>query len=116
MSTILIDRRSFLRVSALAGGGMAISAYFDPATLLAQRGRGRGAAALDPDAFISIAPDGIVTITGKNPEIGQGVRTMLPMMEIRSPEPKMARTTLMRTNTRMKMPNWTRRFRCIGKP
>jgi isoquinoline 1-oxidoreductase beta subunit len=80
MSTGTIDRRAFLRTSAIAGGGIMFTAWFDAATLLAQRG-GRGSApALDPDAFISIAPDGIVTIMSKNPEIGQGVKVTLPML------------------------------------
>ncbi len=79
MSTTTIDRRAFLRVSAIAGGGLMFTAYLDPATLFAQRG-GRGAPPLDPDAFISIAPDGVVTIMSKNPEIGQGIKVTLPML------------------------------------
>jgi isoquinoline 1-oxidoreductase beta subunit len=78
MITAALDRRAFLRISALAGGGMVVAAYFEPIGLLAQRGG--PAPPLAPFAFISIALDGTVTITGKNPEIGQGVKTTLPML------------------------------------
>jgi len=75
-----ITRRSFLRVTAIAGGGMLLSAYIDPLEKSLARAQQPPAANLSPNAFIRIAPDGIVTIIAKNPEEGQGVRTMLPML------------------------------------
>src|SRR5580704_17405961 len=76
-----IGRRSFLRVSAIAGGGLLLAAYVEPfEKALAQAPAGPPAAVLTPNAFIRISPEGIVTITGKNPEVGQGIRTMLPML------------------------------------
>jgi len=80
MSPLALDRRSFLRVSALAGGGLVIAAYLDPVSDLFAQGPGRGGAPLVPTVFIKIARDGRVTIIGKNPEIGQGVKTTLPML------------------------------------
>lgn len=81
MTQAAIDRRSFLRVTALAGGGMMIAAYIDPAELFGQgRQGGPPAPPLVPNSFIRIAADGKVTIIGKNPEIGQGIKTTLPMI------------------------------------
>jgi len=71
-----VDRRDFLKISALAGGGLALGLYRAPARAQSAA----PAAALSPQAFIRIAPDGIVTIMARAPEIGQGVRTMLPML------------------------------------
>ena len=81
MTQAAIDRRSFLRVTALAGGGMMIAAYIDPVDVFGQgRQGGAPAPALVPNSFIKIAADGKVTIIGKNPEIGQGIKTTLPMI------------------------------------
>jgi isoquinoline 1-oxidoreductase beta subunit len=76
-----IGRRSFLRVSAVAGGGVLLAAYIEPLEkALAQAPQGPPPAVLTPNAFIRISAEGIVTITAKNPEVGQGIRTMLPML------------------------------------
>lgn len=72
-----IDRRSFLQMTALAGGAFALG-LFTPTQTLAQ-GTGRRPA-FAPVAFIRIDPSGVVTLMAKNPEIGQGVKTMLPML------------------------------------
>jgi isoquinoline 1-oxidoreductase beta subunit len=84
MQTAVLDRRSFLKVSSLAGGGVLISCYLRPAAAaaaLAQATSGAAPApAFDAVAFIRVAPDGLVTILSKNPEVGQGVKTHLPMI------------------------------------
>jgi isoquinoline 1-oxidoreductase beta subunit len=76
-----MNRRHFLQLGALAGGGLTLALYEGvPGSLLAAaQGRGRGPA-LSPRAFIHIDASGKATIMAKNPEIGQGVRTSLPMM------------------------------------
>jgi isoquinoline 1-oxidoreductase beta subunit len=72
-----VDRRSFLQMSALAGGGFALKLYRSP--LAAAQGPGKPPD-LTPQAFIQIAPDGIVTIMARASETGQGMRNMLPML------------------------------------
>jgi isoquinoline 1-oxidoreductase subunit beta len=80
MTKNLVTRRSFMQVSVAAGGGMLIALHLDPAELLAQGPPGGPAVRYDALAFVKIAPDGIVTITSKNPEVGQGIKNMLPMI------------------------------------
>ena len=74
-----MDRRSFLKVTAVGGGGMLLSLYMQP-ELLAQAPAQAAPMPLKPEAFIKIAANGTVTIIGKNPEIGQGIKTSLPMI------------------------------------
>jgi isoquinoline 1-oxidoreductase subunit beta len=87
-----VSRRSFLRVTALAGGGMLLGidlhAWSGVTLDVAAAGldaagpdaTGLGAAEFRPNAFIRITTDGAVTIIAQNPEIGQGVKAMLPML------------------------------------
>jgi isoquinoline 1-oxidoreductase subunit beta len=76
---VKINRRSFLRVSALAGGGFMLGLYPKAAAALGQARRTAENALLPAD-FISIAANGIVTITSRNPETGQHSLNMLPML------------------------------------
>lgn len=73
----LVSRRVFLKAGAAVGGGLLLHAVLPPAV------RGAMAAPAEAgslNAFIRIAPDNVVWIMSKNPEIGQGIKTMLPMV------------------------------------
>jgi isoquinoline 1-oxidoreductase beta subunit len=80
MTTASINRRSFIKVTALAGGGLLVALQLDPADVFAQSPGAAPAPAFQPWAFVTINPDGTFTIINKNPEIGQGVMNMLPMI------------------------------------
>jgi Aerobic-type carbon monoxide dehydrogenase, large subunit CoxL/CutL homologs len=73
-----ISRRHFLKVTSLAGGGILFG--FD---ILANRPgaeTGVAEAVFSPNAYLAIDAKGIVTLMAPNPEIGQGVKTALPML------------------------------------
>ena len=80
--TFTLDRREFLRVSGIAGGGLLLGAWLDFGRdgVLEAREAPDTLADFSPNAFIRIAPDGTITVMAKNPEIGQGIKTMLPML------------------------------------
>jgi len=77
-----LSRRDFLRVSVSAAGGLAVS--------LAWPRLGTAGEAMEPKlppavsqplgAFVRIEPDGRIVIGARGCEIGQGVRTSLPML------------------------------------
>lgn len=77
-------RRDFLRKSALTGGGLVLGFYLNVADSAAQRIAKPSTipetGAFKPNAFIRIAPNGTVTLVSKQPEIGQGIKTSLPMV------------------------------------
>src|SRR5688572_2640772 len=74
-----MDRRTFLQVTTVAGGGLMIALYTPE--LLAQRGGGPGNAVLPlASNYITINPDNTFTIVTQNPETGQGIKTALPQL------------------------------------
>ncbi len=77
MKTTSISRRAFLQVTAVGGGGMLLGLYFKPSAFAQNQ---PAPLVPVPSSFIRIAADGTVTIIAKNPEIGQGVKTSLPMV------------------------------------
>jgi isoquinoline 1-oxidoreductase subunit beta len=74
-----LSRRSFLRASATAAGGLLVSLYLN-FPLSAQEGAQPKPKIYPPDAFIHIKPNGKILITVNRLEFGQGVQTALPML------------------------------------
>lgn len=81
-ATAAQSRRAFLKATATAGGGLLLQAVLPPLvrTAFADDAAAASGEAAALNAYVRIAPDGIVTIMSKNPEIGQGIKTMLPMV------------------------------------
>lgn len=76
-----VNRRAFLKSSALAGGGLAIAVAWpalEQKSALAQSTGSPAASVLN--AYLTIATDGTVTIQAPNPEFGQNVITSMPMI------------------------------------
>jgi len=77
-----ITRRTFLRSSAMAGGGLMISFSWLSEFSLAGKINGTDLPEQwnEINGYIKITPDNIVKIMAPNPEFGQNVKTSLPMM------------------------------------
>jgi len=76
-----IDRRGFIRLAALGSGCLGLALLLDGSPLLAEdKSKPAGPANFVPNAYLRIAADGSVTILSKNPELGQGIKTALPMV------------------------------------
>src|SRR5688572_1978811 len=92
---LLIPRRSFLRAMNLAVGGVALGYYFPvaaqrptnepgkppgPKPVTGSQGIEAAAPGLNPNVFIHVGPDGTTTIVCHRSEMGQGIRSTLPVL------------------------------------
>jgi len=83
MTKSTLNRRSFIKVSTAACGGLLIGTSW-----LVSCNKKRTEADIrlsaegfqEVNAYLRIATNGVVTIMATNPEIGQGVKTALPML------------------------------------
>src|SRR5712691_2925025 len=75
-----LNRRSFLRASTVAAGGLLVSLYLDLPPLAQEGRQAPPPKVYPPDAFVQIKSDGRILITVNRLEFGQGVSTSLPMI------------------------------------
>lgn len=73
--TSRLDRRDFIKLGAVAGTGLLLGVRIPE-----RSGSSSRRAPLEPNAFLRIDPDGNVTVWLARSDMGQGVRTALPMI------------------------------------
>jgi isoquinoline 1-oxidoreductase beta subunit len=85
-----VDRRGFLKATALAGGGMTLG-WFPALGDAADAANAAQKKPANPSAFIKINPDNTVEILSNRLEFGQGTQTALPMLIAEELDVSMAR-------------------------
>jgi isoquinoline 1-oxidoreductase beta subunit len=76
MSKQPVSRRHFLKVTSIASGGMIVGFNLLSNDVAVADTPGT----FNPNAYVSIDSKGVITLMSPNPEIGQGVKTALPMI------------------------------------
>ena len=72
----MTSRREFLKVTGAAGTGLVLGCYLEAKPRPGERTNPE----FHPNAFLALRPDGTVRITIPKTEMGQGVRTALPLV------------------------------------
>ena len=74
-----LNRRAFLKLSGVAGGGFILASLL-PMRHVAAEDLGSLVGSVELNTFIKVSSEGEITIYSSNPEMGQGIKTALPMI------------------------------------
>ncbi|MBK5279317.1 MAG: xanthine dehydrogenase family protein molybdopterin-binding subunit, partial [Bacteroidia bacterium] len=85
MSTLLkTNRRDFIKIAATTGGGLLLGFQltdsFASVLNVSSDGTVETAGEISFNNYLSISPDGTITIFSPNPELGQNIKTSFPMV------------------------------------
>jgi isoquinoline 1-oxidoreductase subunit beta len=74
----IFSRRNFIKITGVAGGGLVLALSLGAT---ARKAVAQAApATFSANPYVQIKTDGTITLFAKNPEVGQGVKTSLPMI------------------------------------
>ncbi|MCC9168565.1 xanthine dehydrogenase family protein molybdopterin-binding subunit [Pontibacter harenae] len=77
------SRRDFMKLAATAGGGLMLGFSWTSTSASAMKvvkDSSLAGGSIEFNSFLSLSPDGIVTIFSPNPELGQNIKTSFPMI------------------------------------
>ena len=74
-----LSRRGFIKLTGLAGGGLVLAVSL-PQSARRALAQPSGGTPFEANPYVQIEPSGRIVLFAKNPEVGQGVKTSLPMI------------------------------------
>ncbi|HEX6998097.1 MAG TPA: molybdopterin cofactor-binding domain-containing protein [Gammaproteobacteria bacterium] len=78
-ATRRLSRRNFMKLTGVAGGGLVIAFAVGPGARKALA-QARAHDVFIANPYVQVKSDGTIVLFAKNPEVGQGVKTALPMI------------------------------------
>jgi isoquinoline 1-oxidoreductase beta subunit len=74
------NRRNFIKLAATAGGGLLLGFHWSNTEASSIKVLGSVADDINFNSYLSISPEGVITIFSPNPELGQNIKTSFPMI------------------------------------
>src|SRR3989337_3093215 len=74
------NRRNFIKLAATAGGGLLLGFHWSNTEASSIKVLSSVADDINFNSYLSISPEGVITIFSPNPELGQNIKTSFPMI------------------------------------